>query len=462
MHIPAWVPDAIFYQIFPDRFFNGDPENDPPGTEFWGGKPTRENFFGGDLKGVIEKLDYVKDLGCNAIYLNPIFKAGTNHRYDTHDYLQIDPALGDDATFERLIGEAHAKRIRVVLDGVFNHCGEGFAPFQDVLEKGPESTYLDWFDIYDFPITTEPYPNYATCGGAYYLPRLNTRNPEVEAFIHQVALYWLERGIDGWRLDVPYEVHTDFWRRFRTAVKAKYPDAYLIAEEWRDPSSFLRGDTFDGAMHYLLRNLGFDFLVSNALTAEAFLRGLKTLFHQLPEGAEHGMMTLLGSHDTARVLTVCRGDVESTMLLFTLLFTLPGAPMIYYGDENGLLGENDPDCRGPMLWEETQWNHALRGHLKTLIALRLRLPSLRRGALERGFANDRVATYYRILEDERSLIILNNTRVPRRLMVPASWPDGTVLTDQLCGGSFTVKDGAIEFDPLQPRKAWILQVQRGA
>ena len=207
MTIPGWVPDAVFYQIFPERFRNGDLGNDPPGTEPWGGAPTRENFFGGDLEGVIQGLDYIREMGFNVLYLNPIFKAATNHKYDTHDYFQIDPAFGDDATFDRLIREAHARGVRVVLDGVFNHCGEGFGPFQDVKDRGPESAYLGWFDVYSFPLQTEPHPNYATCGGAYYLPRLNARNPEVEAFVHEVALYWLGRGIDGWRLDVPYEIH---------------------------------------------------------------------------------------------------------------------------------------------------------------------------------------------------------------------------------------------------------------
>lgn len=456
MQIPDWVANAVFYQIFPDRFFNGNPENDPPGTELWSGKPTRENFFGGDLEGIIQKLDYIKELGCNAIYLNPIFKAGTNHRYDTHDYFQIDPALGNDATFDRLIAEAHGRGMRIVLDGVFNHCGDGFGPFQDVLRNGPNSKYLDWFDIYDFPITTEPYPNYGTCGGAHYLPRLNTRNREVEAFIHRVALHWLGRGIDGWRLDVAYEVHTDFWQRFRRLVKDRYPDAYLIAEEWRDPAAFLQGDTFDGATHYLLKNLGFDFFATNALTGEAFLRGLETLFRQLPEGAEYGMLTLLGSHDTARVLTACGGDVDTVRLLCTFLFTMPGVPMIYYGDENGMAGENDPDCRRPMVWDQGCWNNPLRNHLKRLVRLRNKLPNLRYGSVEPWFANDRVATYYRTYQNERLLVILNNTRVARRLVVPVSWQDGTVLTDQLCGGVFTVQNGVVDFDWVQPRNAWLL------
>ena len=456
MLIPEWVPNAVFYQIFPDRFANGDPSNDPPGTELWRGEPTRENFFGGDLTGIIQNLDYIKELGCNALFLNPIFTAGTNHRYDTQDYFQVDPSLGNDKVFDLLVEAAHSRDIRIVLDGVFNHCGDGFAPFQDVLKHGPDSKYVYWFDIYNFPILTEPFPNYATCGGAHYLPRLNTHNPEVEAFVHKVALYWLGRGIDGWRLDVPYEIHTGFWQRFRNVVKRDFPDAYLVAEEWRDPSGFLRGDTFDGAIHYLLKNLGFDFLATNALTGEALNRGLETLFLQLPKNAEYGMLTLLGSHDTARVLTACGGDVKSVQLLYTYLFTMPGAPLIYYGDENGMAGENDPDCRRPMVWEEDSWNLPLRNHLKRLIEIRHGCPNLRFGGVEPSFANDRVATYYRTFQNERSLVVLNNTKVARHLRVPTLWQDGTTLVDQLCGDTFTVKDGVLEFEPMQPRSAWIL------
>ena len=456
MDSPAWVQDAVFYQIFPERFCNGDPTNDPLGTEPWGGQPTRENFFGGDLAGVIQKLDYIHDLGCNALYLNPIFKAGTNHKYDTHDYFQIDPAFGNDATFDKLVSEAHARDVRIVLDGVFNHCGEGFAPFQDVKQNGSDSGYIDWFDVYDFPLFSEPHPNYATCGGAHYLPRLNVRHSEVEIFVHKVALYWLKRGIDGWRLDVPYEIYTDFWRRFRKVVKAHYPNAYLVAEEWRDPSPFLQGDTFDGAMHYSLKNLGFDFLATNALTGEAFNRGLETLFKQLPEGSADGMLTLLGGHDTPRVLTACGGDVDTVLLLYTLLFTLPGAPMLYYGDENGMMGENDPDCRRTMVWDKAGWNPKIRSHVKQLTALRHHSTTLRRGSVELGFANDRVATYYRTYEGERLLVILNNTRIARRLELPVVWSDETRLQDMLCGEEFTVEDGVVTLDPLLPRRAWVL------
>jgi cyclomaltodextrinase len=455
--IPDWVPDAVFYQIFPERFCNGNPSNDPPGTEAWGGVPTRENFFGGDLAGITQTLDYIKDLGCNALYLNPIFRAATNHKYDTHDYFRIDPAFGDDAAFDTLIREAHARSVRVVLDGVFNHCGNGFAPFQDVLKCGKNSPYKDWFDIYAFPVQQEPLPNYATCGGAHYLPRLNAHHPNVEMFIHKVALYWLERGIDGWRCDVPYEIHTDFWRRFRDLVKATYPDAYLVAEEWRDASAFLQGDTFDGATHYLLRGAAFDFLLTNALTGDAFLRALGTLERQIPEQHRQGMLTLLGSHDTARVLTLCREDANTAVLLYTFLLTMPGAPLIYYGDENGMVGENDPDCRRTMVWESEAWNQGIRAPLKKLVELRNNSECLRRGNLAFGFSNDRIACYYRNWKDERALVLLNNSRVSRKIRIPVDFPDATVLTDALCGDMVTVQDGYIHFETLQPRRSWVFQ-----
>lgn len=455
--IPDWVPDAVFYQIFPERFCNGDPSNDPPGTEAWGGVPTRENFFGGDLAGITQKLDYIKDLGCNALYLNPIFKAGTNHKYDTHDYFRIDPAFGDDAAFDALIREAHTKGIRVVLDGVFNHCGDGFGPFQDVKEKGAASRYRDWFTVYGLPVHAEPHPNYATCGGAHYLPRLNTQNPEVEAFVHKVALYWLARGIDGWRLDVPYEIHTDFWRRFREVVKASYPDAYLVAEEWRDPSAFLQGDTFDGVTHYLLRGAAFDFLLTNALTGDAFLRALENLHDRLPTGSACGMLTLLGGHDTQRILTACQGDVESALLLYTFLLTMPGAPLIYYGDENGMLGENDPDCRQTMVWEPEAWNQDVRSLLKKLVELRHGSTALRRGNVELAFSNDRIACYYRTWEAQRELIVLNNSRAARKISIPVEFPDGAIIEDGLCGDTFRVVKGKICFERMTPRRAWVLQ-----
>lgn len=478
--IPDWVSDTIFYQIFPDRFRNGDPANDPPGVAPWGSPPSRQNFFGGDLQGVIDRLPHIRALGCNAIYLNPIFRADTNHRYDTGDYLQIDPVLGDDATFDRLVASAHDAGIRIVLDGVFNHCGIGFVPFQDVLANGAQSRYRDWFDVYDFPVRTgiepgasgfsdeeiaaaarrqTPPPNYATCGGAAYLPRLNTANPEVEEFIHRVALHWLDRGSDGWRLDVPYEIETGFWRRFRTVVKQRHPQAYLVAEEWRNPTAFLQGDTFDGATHYGLRGLLLDLLARRALTGEAFLRALQTLQDSLPPGSESGMLTLLGSHDTPRILNEVGGSVELLKLAFTCLLTLPGVPLVYYGDEIGLPGGDDPDCRRTMPWDEAQWEKPLLEHVRRLTELRSHHTALRRGSLRVGWGNDRVASFERELDGERILVVINASEVARRLEVPVELADGTVLVDLLSGGEVAVIGGRLDLRQAAPLSSLVLLVR---
>lgn len=459
MQIPDWLPDAVFYQIFPERFKNGDPSNDPPGVEPWGGVPKRDNFFGGDLEGILQGLDYLSDLGVNALYLTPIFKAATNHKYDTFDYFSIDPHFGDEATFDRLLAEAHQRNIRIVLDGVFNHCGTGFAPFQDVLQHGEASKYKDWFMPYGFPLQPEP-PNYATCGGVGWLPRLNTRNPEVEAFVQRVVLYWLGRGIDGWRLDVPYEVETDFWRRLRPIVKSRYPQAYLVAEEWRDPWPFLQGDTFDGVMHYRLRDLLFDFLIKNALAADSFARALQTLRSRMPEGSEWGMLTLLGSHDTPRLLTECGGDAGTLKLLFAFLLTYPGAPMIYYGDENGMQGANDPDCRRPMEWNPERRNWDIRGLIQRLIGLRRTHPVLRRGRFELAHAEDRCFSFYRVLGDQRVLVVLNNTRLPRDLALRVQYAEDTVLVDRLAGQTYRVCDGHLGLESLSPHQSFVL-IQQG-
>lgn len=453
---PSWVADAIFYQIFPDRFDNGDPTNDPPTTVAWDSAPTRENYMGGDLEGVIRRLDYIQDLGCNAIYLNPIFKADTNHRYDTSDYYRIDPALGDDRAFDRLVREVHARDMRIVLDGVFNHCGLNFEPFQDVLKNGAASQYRNWFDVYHFPVRRHPVPNYATCGLADYLPRLNAYEPEVAAFARDVALHWLGRGIDGWRLDVPYEIHPDFWRAFRTEVKAAYPQAYLVAEEWRDTAPLLHGDTFDGATHYRLRELIFDYVLKNALTGEAFLRGLEHLQATLPSGSTQAMLTLLGSHDTERVLTAASGNTDLVQLAFTAMLTLPGAPLLYYGDENGMEGANDPGCRGGMEWDSAKWTSELRTTIKRLIHFRANSTAVRRGNLTFVYGNDRIAAYARQAGEETVLIVLNTSQVVREVEFDVPFMPGAVLNDLSGQERLVVTEEARLAVRLLPSKAHVL------
>ena len=251
---PQWVHDAIFYQIFPDRFAKSSRVSKPNNLETWDSPPTIHGYKGGDLLGIVENLDYLQDLGINAIYLNPVFQSASNHRYHTHDYFKVDPMLGGDAALKELLSKAHQRNIRVILDGVFNHASRGFFQFNDILENGPQSAYVDWFDILGYPLNAyQGTPNYRCWWNLPALPEFNTGNPQVRDYIFSVARYWVEQGIDGWRLDVPMEIDDDpFWQEFRNVVKKANPEAYITGEIPFDASRWLSGDQFDGVMNYML------------------------------------------------------------------------------------------------------------------------------------------------------------------------------------------------------------------
>ncbi len=405
LNAPPWIKDVVFYQIFPERFYNGDRSNDPSVVEEWGNKPKRRNFFGGDLRGIIEKLSYLAYLGINAIYLTPIFKSPSNHKYDTSDYLEIDPHLGNLETLRELVKKGHERGIRLILDGVFNHSGDRFWAFEDVAKKGSSSHYSAWYFVKTFPVRKWPNPNYLTCGTARYLPKLNTDNPQVREYLFGVARYWLEEaGIDGWRLDVADEVSHDFWKEFRKVVRDANPDAFLVGELWGDASPWLQGDEFDGAMNYLLRDLIIKFFAWHQIDAQAFDSELARLRSKYPQEANEAMLNLLGSHDTPRYLTVCRGDVDKVVLSLLFLMTYIGVPMIYYGDEVGMKGGNDPLCRGTMIWDPTKWNRRIFDTCKKLIRIRREHPALRRGSFKTLYSSKRVYAYQR--EHGRDLLIV--------------------------------------------------------
>jgi len=240
---PAWVRDAVFYQIFPERFCNGDPANDPPTVEPWGTLPQYRNFMGGDLQGILDKLDYLGDLGISALYLTPIFKSASNHKYDIIDYFAVDEHFGDMGLLRKLVDACHARGIRVILDAVFNHCSNLHPFFLDVKKKGRKSRYWDWFHIKKWPIPDrfakhkDALEWYDCWWGFHTLPKLNYANPKVEKYFLNVAQFWLrEARTDGWRLDVPNEVIQSFWPKFRRAVKKVNPEAYIVGEIWEDAS----------------------------------------------------------------------------------------------------------------------------------------------------------------------------------------------------------------------------------
>jgi glycosidase len=425
---PPWVKDAVFYQIFPDRFAKSDRVFKPANLQEWDSPPTRHSFKGGDLLGIAENLDYLADLGVTALYLNPIFVSGANHRYHTDDYYQVDPLLGGNNALDELIVACHDRDMRIVLDGVFNHVGRGFHQFHSLVENGAESPYVNWFTIDGFPLN--PYgdgpANYLGWYNLKPLPRLNSDDPVVREFIMQVAEYWLHKGIDGWRLDVPEEITADgFWEEFRQRVRAVNPDAYIVGEVWEDSSDYIVGGTrFDATMNYLLTVEIISFaagtyidsneVVPNPAYADLgpidaveYANRVDTLFGRYPMESHLANLNLLESHDTARLLTTASNDVASVILSTLLTMTFPGAPCIYYGTEVGVAGSFDPDCRRSFPWDETRWNGKLLSAHRQLTALRHAHPALRAPGYRTVAASGHLYLFERFNDNERLLVAVN-------------------------------------------------------
>ncbi|QST02787.1 alpha-glycosidase (plasmid) [Pontibacillus sp. ALD_SL1] len=366
---PRWVKNTVWYQIFPERFYNGNPDLSPDGVVPWDSEPTPDHFMGGDLEGVIQKLDYLKELGITGLYFCPIFEAASNHKYDTTDYKKIDPHFGDTETLRTLVQEAHKRGMRIMLDAVFNHSGYYFPPFQDVLKNGKASLYYDWFYIQDESVVTDP-PNYDTFAFTGMMPKLRTSNPEVRDYLLEVARYWIETcDIDGWRLDVANEVDHAFWRDFRRVVKGAKPDAYILGEIWHNSMPWLRGDQFDAVMNYPFTNLVLD-LAGSATDGESFIQRLHKLRFSYPDPVHAVSFNMLGSHDTERVLTRLHHDKRRVKLAYFLLLTYTGSPCVYYGDEIGMHGYNDPGCRKGMIWAEEKQDREMRDWMTALIRFR--------------------------------------------------------------------------------------------
>ena len=440
---PAWVHDAIFYQIFPDRFAKSDTVEKPAHLEPWGSDPTDHGYKGGDLIGVIEHLDYLTDLGVTALYFNPIFQSAANHRYHTHDYYQVDPLLGGNDAFDRMLAACHDRGIKVVLDGVFNHASRGFFPFNDVLENGAASPWLDWFDFHEHPANAYDHnrpPGYRAWVGLHALPALNTDNPQVREYIMRVGEYWIRKGIDGWRLDVPFEIKTPgFWAEFRRRVKAINPDAYIVGEIWGDARDWLRGDQFDATMNYLFAGPtlafagrdrivvsaveGRDYRPHPALNGQEYGDRIEHLLHQYPWPIQEAQLNLLDSHDTSRALSVLGDDVRSYELASLLLFTYPGAPSIYSGSEIGVTGAMPGDrwARKTFPWDHPdRWDRDLLDLTKSLIALRKAHRPLRTGSYVGAGASEASYAFWRERDGERLLVAVNTADHPDVLSLDAS------------------------------------------
>ena len=476
---PDWVKDAVFYQIFPDRFAQSDHVSKPPRLEAWDAPPTHHGFKGGDLLGVVEKLDYLQDLGVTAIYVTPIFHSAANHRYHTFDYEHVDPLLGGDDALRSLLDAAHGRGMKVILDGVFNHASRGFFAFHHILENEAKSPYLDWFNVKGFPLrayaTGQP-PNYEAWWGLPALPEFNVAHPDVREYLWSIAERWIEFGVDGWRLDVPEEIDDpEFWREFRRRVRAINPEAYLVGEIWHRAPEWLAGDRFDAVMNYPLTRalLGFvlrqppeEALVAGTgyapipqFDASAFAAEIDELMSLYSAQVTHAQLNLLDSHDTARFLTLARGDVTALKLATLIQMTMPGAPCVYYGDEIGMEGRRDPDCRRAFPWEQNRWDHDLRDEVKACIELRHEHPALRRGELRCLYANEGVYAYGRHLDEETMAVIVNtgDDAATIDLDVVGYLADGQRLLDVWSDETSAVDQGQVSIE-VGPRSGRVFQV----
>ncbi len=457
---PDWVKHAVFYQIFPDRFRRSDRLQHPPSVTFkaWGSDPAEQGYHGGDLYGIAEKLDYLHNLGVTALYLNPIFASAANHRYHTFDYYQVDPLLGGNTALRHLIDEVHAREMFIVLDGVFNHASRGFWQFHHILEEGGNSPYIDWFIIHDWPL--RPYSsgpdapfNYAAWWNLPALPKFNFSNPDVQQYFLDVARYWINFGIDGWRLDVPAEIEVPgFWEQFREAVKGLNPEAYIVGEIWSVAEEWLTGDRFDATMNYIFAWSSISFFGAETirpsyalsqfpvdpLDAGHFAKIVNDMHARRSWEVNLAQLNLLDSHDTARMLHIVQDDVTALQLCVLFQMTMPGAPCIYYGSEMGLSGGKDPASRESYPWGDKP-PHDLRNFYRRATQMRHTYPVLRTGDFRILVAEKKIFAFKRVLNATTAIVIFNTGQVEALVQLD----DATETFRAVWGESQVNRDGQV-------------------
>lgn len=420
---PYWVTSTVWYQIFPERFCNGDPSINPEDVCPWAGpdkKVTNRQFYGGDLKGIESKLDYLQDLGINGLYLTPINEADSTHKYDTNDYEKIDPHFGDKQVMKELVKNAHEKGMRVMLDGVFNHCGEKFRPWQDVIKKGPESEYYDWFMVNEWPFKEN---EHNTKKGRYYsfafadnMPKLNTNNQKVIDYLLGVCETWVkEYDIDGLRLDVANEISHKFCKLLRERMRSLKSDFYILGEIWNDSIEWLRGDEFDAVMNYPLAGSISEFWIDEEKGKHEFEYAINRCYTMYTQQINDALFNLLDSHDTIRLITKI-GNLDKFYQQMAVLFAMPGSTCIYYGTELALEGGFDPDCRRCMPWkeiEEGKYDDKIQ-IMKQLIKLRKENPLFRSRNFHftEEYKEDRLVEFMKIdnYGDDKMQMLLNCTK----------------------------------------------------
>jgi cyclomaltodextrinase len=452
--VPAWVRDTCWYQIFPDRFCRSTQNTAAlAGVKLssWGGNPqTGREFYGGDLRGILDRLPYLAELGINGLYLTPIFKAGSSHRYDTLDYYEVDPSLGSLNDLKLLVAEAHRRGIRVMLDGVFNHCSVRLLQWQDVMKKGKESRYWDWFMINRWPFDKEDFWTYDRKYYSFhftaFMPKLNTNCPELADYLASACEYWIrECDIDGFRLDVANELSHSFCKLLKNRLKAVKPDFFLLGEIWHDSMPWLRGDELDSVMDYPFRDAILQFFTVKGTAAQELAFDLNHCFLRYMKQNVTSLFHMLDSHDTMRLYTSLGDDENAYCQSMVLLYTLPGTPCIFYGSELPMSGGPDPDCRRCMPWEDIRsaGEGSVFTLLQDLIRLRRQLSALALGqlrfpricgsasGLRDEAANSRVLYFERRTKSQCVSVCINAGNCPCR--IPAA-KDRRLLS-KYCSGS---------------------------
>lgn len=387
--VPSWAKNSIVYQIFPARFASSHPVADKQ----WYKTPMKAtDDIKGDLKGLISRLDYIKNLGVDIVYMTPIFHSKSSHKYDTIDYYTIDPGFGTTEDLIKLVDKAHSLGMKVMLDGVFNHTAPEFFAFSDLEKNYEASPYRNWYYCQGKPVRPKLFgvkPNYKCFSYFGGMPKLNLENPETGDYFIDVALYWMRiAGIDGWRLDVGDEVSHRYWYKFRNALKAEFPDALIAGEVWHYAADFLQGDNWDTVMNYPFKNAVMDFVAKEDITASELLAELGFLRGNLHSACYPLMWNLIDSHDTPRALHQCGENKDKLRLLAAFQLLLPGMPFLYYGDEVGMTGGPDPDCRRGMLWDPDRQDRNLLRYYQRLIAIRKQFSCLTEGDAVSQTADD--------------------------------------------------------------------------
>jgi len=465
--IPDWVYGGVMYQVFPERFANGDSSINPPNTVDWGSTPTRLDFQGGDLYGVIQNLDHIESLGVNIVYLNPIFLSSSTHKYDSWDHFKVEPTLGGDDALKELIKECHNRDMKIILDCSLNHVHPRHFGFQDIIKNGENSKYRDWFTVFDYPVrfihrphlysntykvgwdgnedeykrylektfqeTMVPVeirdddgpivePTFKAWWGVPDMPKVNFKNKEARQWALDVTKYWIENfDIDGWRMDVAKELDFSFWKDFRDIAYGTKEDVLLISEIFGDTSQWLQGDRFDGTMNYSFRETMTDYFATKRINDKEFADSLANLYSMYSFEALSSCQNLLSSHDVKRFLNRSGNNEDSILGAIFLQTTFPGIAGIYYGDEVGLGGADDPFNREPFPWnDESSWNKTILEFTKTMMHIKKSNPIFKYGRFELLDYMEDVVIFRRILQDESLICIVNRDRLTKDITISSN------------------------------------------